>query len=99
MLAPAPLLERRRDAEADPVAAWVIEGKLLGMQLQPVATEAHVRRALDLFTVSTMDAVKSGVMEAVVRVPYPSNLLPTVPCSGANRELSALFGCRKGLIE
>ncbi|KAK9916805.1 hypothetical protein WJX75_007272 [Coccomyxa subellipsoidea] len=35
------------------------------MQLQPVATEAHVRRALDLFTVSTMDAVKSGVMEAV----------------------------------
>ena len=36
------------------------------MQLQPVATEAHVRRALDLFTVSTMDAVKSGVMETVV---------------------------------
>lgn len=49
------------------------------MQLQPVATEAHVRRALDLFTVSTMDAVKSGVMEAVVRIPYPSNLLLTVP--------------------
>ena len=70
------------------------------MQLQPVATEAHVRRALDLFTVSTMDAVKSGVMEAVVRVPYPSNLLlPTVPCSGAIGEQSALFGCRKGLIE
>ncbi|CAL5225636.1 g8492 [Coccomyxa viridis] len=35
------------------------------MQLQPTVTEAHVRRALDLFTVSTMDAVKSGVTEAV----------------------------------
>ncbi len=35
-------------------------------QLQPVATEAHVRRALDLFTVSTMDAVKSGAVESVV---------------------------------
>ena len=33
---------------------------------QPTVTEAHVRRALDLFTVSTMDAVKSGVTEAVV---------------------------------
>jgi DNA replicative helicase MCM subunit Mcm2 (Cdc46/Mcm family) len=49
------------------------------MQLQPVATEAHVRRALDLFTVSTMDAVKSGVMEAVVRATSPS-FLP--PCRG-----------------
>lgn len=45
------------------------------MQLQPVATEAHVRRALDLFTVSTMDAVKSGVMEAVVR----ATSLPFLP--------------------
>lgn len=34
--------------------------------MQPTVTEAHVRRALDLFTVSTMDAVKSGVTEAVV---------------------------------
>jgi len=34
--------------------------------LQSTVTEAHVRRALDLFTVSTMDAVKSGVTEAVV---------------------------------
>ena len=33
---------------------------------QPTVTEAHVRRALDLFTVSTMDAVKSGVTEAMV---------------------------------
>jgi hypothetical protein len=39
------------------------------MQLQPVATEAHVRRALSLFTVSTMDAVKSGAVESVVRAP------------------------------
>lgn len=33
---------------------------------QTVATEAHVRDALDLFKTSTMDAVKSGVMEMVV---------------------------------
>ena len=29
-----------------------------------------MRRALDLFTVSTMDAVKSGVTEAVVSTSY-----------------------------
>jgi hypothetical protein len=53
-----------------------IAESLARMQLQPVATEAHVRRALDLFTVSTMDAVKSGVMETVVRccAPHPSCL-------------------------
>ena len=38
--------------------------------LQSTVTEAHVRRALDLFTVSTMDAVKSGVTEAVVSTSY-----------------------------
>lgn len=39
---------------------------LLCCAVQSTVTEAHVRRALDLFTVSTMDAVKSGVTEAVV---------------------------------
>lgn len=34
--------------------------------LQTIATEQHVRDALDLFKISTMDAVKSGVMEMVV---------------------------------
>ena len=43
---------------------------------QPTVTEAHVRRALDLFTVSTMDAVKSGVTEAMVsRSPQHQALL------------------------
>ena len=32
-----------------------------------------MRRALDLFTVSTMDAVKSGVTEAVVSSCQPLN--------------------------
>lgn len=62
------------------------------MQLQPVATEAHVRRALDLFTVSTMDAVKSGVMEAVVsssspfrpHTPFVTTVLYTYPWVMAN---------------
>ena len=32
-----------------------------------------MRRALDLFTVSTMDAVKSGVTEAVVSTSHSSD--------------------------
>lgn len=37
-----------------------ISESLARMQLQPTATEAHVREAIDLFKTSTMDAVKSG---------------------------------------
>lgn len=33
---------------------------------QTVATEAHVRQALELFKISTMDAVKSGLMDVAV---------------------------------
>ena len=51
-----------------------IAESLARMQLQPTATEAHVRRALDLFTVSTMDAVRSGVVESVVRDTRPHAL-------------------------
>ncbi|KAK9810367.1 hypothetical protein WJX72_009530 [[Myrmecia] bisecta] len=36
---------------------------LARMQLQTVATEAHVRQSIDLFKVATMDAVKSGLVE------------------------------------
>lgn len=43
-----------------------ISESLARMQLQPVVTEAHVREAIDLFKTSTMDAVKSGVMDGVV---------------------------------
>ena len=51
--------------------AWLAQAldralKLVVHPAQPTVTEAHVRRALDLFTVSTMDAVKSGVTEAMV---------------------------------
>ena len=56
-----------------------IAESLARMQLVPTATEAHVRRALDLFTVSTMDAVRSGVVESVVRargIRLPQPLLP-----------------------
>jgi len=34
--------------------------------MQTTATEAHVRQALELFKTSTMDAVKSGLMEVAV---------------------------------
>eukprot|EP00887_Chlorella_sp_A99_P001470 scaffold8.g1470.t1 len=43
-----------------------IAESLAKMALQTSATEAHVRQALELFRVSTMDAVKSGLMDAVV---------------------------------
>ena len=43
-----------------------ISESLARMQLQPVATEAHVREAIDLFKTSTMDAVKSGAAQVIV---------------------------------
>ena len=49
-----------------------ISEALARMQLQPVATEAHVREAIDLFKTSTMDAVKSG---AVGRRPVPNDVV------------------------
>eukprot|EP00889_Picochlorum_renovo_P000305 jgi/Picre1/27335/NNA_000304.t1 len=39
---------------------------LAKMSLQTVATEAHVRQALELFRTSTMDAVRSGLMDVAV---------------------------------
>ena len=47
-----------------------IAESLARMQLQPEATQAHVRRAVDLFKVSTMDAVRSGIMDHLVRRPH-----------------------------
>ncbi len=57
-----------------------ISESLARMQLQPVATEAHVREAIDLFKTSTMDAVKSG---AVGQRPMPDDItcLLTLPCT------------------
>lgn len=43
-----------------------ISESLAKMALQTSATEAHVRQALDLFRVSTMDAVRSGLMDVAV---------------------------------
>ncbi len=45
-----------------------IAESLARMQLQPEATQAHVSEAVDLFTVSTMDAVRSGIMDGLVRL-------------------------------
>lgn len=43
-----------------------ISESLAKMTLQTTATEAHVRQSLDLFRASTMDAVKSGLMDVAV---------------------------------
>lgn len=43
-----------------------ISESLAKMALQTIATEAHVRQALELFRASTMDAVRSGMMDMVV---------------------------------
>lgn len=43
-----------------------ISESLAKMSLQTVATEAHVRQALELFRTSTMDAVRSGLMDVAV---------------------------------
>ena len=44
-----------------------ISESLARMQLLTQATEEHVRFAIRLFTTSTMDAVRSGIVEAAVR--------------------------------
>ena len=48
------------------------------MCLHPVATEAHVAEALRLFTVSTVDAAKSGMAEAVALSPEQRQQLAAV---------------------
>ncbi|EFN58868.1 hypothetical protein CHLNCDRAFT_34202 [Chlorella variabilis] len=71
--------ESKRAASADgsdipaiPVTVRQLEAviriaeSLAKMNLQTVATEAHVRQALELFKISTMDAVKSGLMDVAV---------------------------------
>ncbi|KAK2080399.1 hypothetical protein QBZ16_000252 [Prototheca wickerhamii] len=60
------------DAPAVPVTVRQLEAivriseALARMQLRTVATEAHVRAALDLFKASTMDAVRSGLVDTLV---------------------------------
>lgn len=43
-----------------------ISESLARMQLQLDVTEAHVRQAMDLFTTSTMDAVRAGTVQGMV---------------------------------
>ena len=43
-----------------------ISESLAKMQLQTTATESHVRQALELFRTSTMDAVRSGLIDVAV---------------------------------
>lgn len=62
-----------KDGPAVPITVRQLEAivriseSLARMQLLTEATEAHVHLALDLFKASTMDAVRSGVMDGVVR--------------------------------
>jgi DNA replication licensing factor MCM5 len=51
---------------------------LAKMCLHPVATEVHVAEALRLFTVSTVDAAKSGMADAVCLSPEQRNELAAV---------------------
>lgn len=44
-----------------------ISESLARMQLLVEANETHVRQALELFKFSTMDAVRSGVVDLAVR--------------------------------
>jgi DNA replication licensing factor MCM5 len=60
-LPPVPITVRQLEAIVR------IAESLARMQLQPEATQAHVRHAVDLFRVSTMDAVRSGLMDNLVR--------------------------------
>lgn len=59
----------RGEAPAVPITVRQLEAvvrlseSLAKMCLQPVASEAHVQEALRLFTVSTIDAAKSGLQE------------------------------------
>ena len=43
-----------------------ISESLARMQLMTQATDAHVRTAIDLFKTSTMDAVRSGIIDVAV---------------------------------
>jgi len=60
------------DIPAVPVTVRQLEAmvriaeSLAKMTLQTTATEAHVRQALELFRASTMDAVRSGLMDVAV---------------------------------
>ena len=60
------------DVPAVPITVRQLEAlvrlseSLAKMTLQTVASEGHVRQALELFKTSTMDAVKSGIVDMVV---------------------------------
>ena len=56
-----------------------ISESIARMQLLPVATQEHVAKAIQLFNFSTMEAVKSGLHDNVVR-------RSTLSASGAVRQ-------------
>ena len=68
-LPPVPITVRQLEAIVR------IAESLARMQLQPEATQAHVRHAVDLFKVSTMDAVRSGIMDHLVRRPHATHAM------------------------
>ena len=58
-----------------------ISESLARMQLLVQATEAHVRFAIDLFKTSTMDAVRSGVIDITVSS-FAESVLPCLSLKG-----------------
>lgn len=72
---------------------------LAKMCLQPVATEAHVREALRLFTVSTVEAAKSGLAEAVSLTPEQRGELHAVEERVRQRLPLGATALRRHLVE
>ena len=52
-----------------------ISESIARMQLLPVATQEHVAKAIQLFNFSTMEAVKSGLHDNLVRLPTQTGIL------------------------
>ena len=51
-----------------------VSESLARMQLFEEASEVHVRKAIELFTASTMDALNSGIVDFAVRVRSATSL-------------------------
>ena len=67
-----------------------ISESLARMQLQISVQQAHVAQALDLFKASTMDAVRSGATDTMVR--HAVTFCPAAPagsCPSSSSEISA----------
>ena len=57
-----------------------ISESIARMQLLPVATQEHVAKAIQLFNFSTMEAVKSGLHDNLVRLPGTAGMCASPWC-------------------